>query len=141
MSEANKATIKRFWEEVFNGRNLALVDDLFVEDYVHHGARGQEFAGREALKQDLGRYFSAFPDLRVDVEDVFAEGDRVASRVAGQGTHNGELMGIPPTGRKAAASVMCISRFVGNRVAENWELVDLFGMMMQLGVIQPPGRS
>jgi len=63
----------------------------------------------------------------------------VVSRVTGRGTHKGALMGIPPTGKQIATTVICINRLVSEKIAEDWELIDLFGMMVQLGVIPPPG--
>lgn len=141
MSQQNKDTIRRFWNEVFNSRNLDAIDGLVTRDYAYHGPAGQEVRGAEGLKQLLGVYFTAFPDVRVDVEDVFAEGDRVVSRVTGRGTHQGELMGVPPTRKKIEIAVICVNRFAGSKIAEDWELVDLFGMMQQLGVIQPPGPA
>jgi steroid delta-isomerase-like uncharacterized protein len=134
----NKELIRRFWEQVFNGRRLELIDSMFTDDYVYHGAAGQEVVGREGLKQFLNMFFNAFPDMRVVVEDVFGEGDRVASRAMCRGTHKGELMGIPPTGKQVAVRVICTNRFSGSKVAEDWELPDMFGMMLQLGVIPPP---
>jgi steroid delta-isomerase-like uncharacterized protein len=137
--EKNKAITRRFWEEVFNSRNLDSIASLVTKDYVFHGSAGKEVRGREGLKQFLSMFFNAFPDLRFDVEDMFAEGDKVVSRVTGRGTHKGALMGIPPTGKQIATTVICINRFVGERIAEDWELIDLFGVMLQLGVIPPPG--
>lgn len=131
----NKETIRRFWEEIFNKRKLELVDEVFTDDYVYHGAAGQDVHGREGLKQFLTMYFNAFPDIRAEVEDVFGEGDKVASRSTCRGTHKGDLMGMPPTGKHVSIRVICTNRFVGNRVAEDWELPDLFGMMQQLGAM------
>ena len=98
-TEQNKATVRRFWDEVFNGRKLDAIDGLFTEDYVHHELAGQEVQGKENLKQSLNVYFKAFPDLHANVEDAFAERDQVVSRVTYRGTHLGELMGIGPTGK------------------------------------------
>lgn len=140
-TEQNKAIMRRFWEEVFNGKNLNLIDELFSADWVYHGPAGQEIHGPEGLKQYLTIYFKAFPDLHAKIEDVFAEGDRVASRATCSGTHKGELMGIAPTGKQTIIPVICISRLSGSKVAEDWELVDLFGMMQQIGVIPPPRQK
>jgi steroid delta-isomerase-like uncharacterized protein len=118
---------------------LDVIANLVTKDYVFHGSAGKEVRGREGLRQFLSMFFNAFPDLRFDVEDIFAEGDKVVSRVTCRGTHKGALMGIPPTGKQIATTVICINRFVGERIAEDWELIDLFGMMVQLGVIPPPG--
>ena len=140
-TEQNKNIMRRFWEEVFNGRNFDLIDELFAKNWVYHGPAGQEIHGPEGLKQYLTIYFNAFPDLHAKVEDVFAEGDRVVSRATCSGTHKGDLMGIAPTGKQATIPAICISRFSGNKVAEDWELVDLLGMMQQLGIIPPMGQK
>ncbi|HEY98384.1 MAG TPA: ester cyclase [Dehalococcoidia bacterium] len=131
-----KAAIRRFWEEVFNKRKLELIDGLFTEDYIYHGAAGQDIHGREGLKQFLAMYFNAFPDLYAEVEDVFGEGDKIASRAMCRGTHKGDLMGMPPTGKQIAIRVICTNRFSGSKIAEDWELPDLFGMMQQLGAMK-----
>ena len=77
----------------------------------------------------------AFPDLHVSVEDVIAEGDRIAARNSVTGTHQGEYMGIPPTGRRVTYNEMFIVRFVDGRIAETWGVVDVFSQMKQLGAI------
>ena len=71
MSEQNKATIHRFWEEVFNGRKLDIIDEIFTADYVEHGSASQEIRGTEALRQTIGMHFNASPDVNVEIEDVF----------------------------------------------------------------------
>ena len=137
-AEKNKVILRRFWEEVFNGRNLDLIDELFAKNWVYHGPAGQEVNGPEGLKQYLTIYFNAIPDLHAKVEDVFAEGDRVGSRATCIGTHKGELMGIAPTGKQVTITVICLSRLMNDKIVEDWELVDLFGMMQQLGVFPSP---
>jgi steroid delta-isomerase-like uncharacterized protein len=131
----NKDTVSRFWEEVFNSKKLNLIDNLFTEDYVYHGAAGQEVRGREGLKQFLSMYFGAFPDLHAEVEDIFGEGEKILSRATCHGTHQGQLMGMPPTGKQVAIRVICADRLAGQKVTESFELPDLFGMMQQLGAI------
>lgn len=140
-TEENKLVLRRFWEEVFNGKKLATIDELFATDWVYHGAGGQIIHGPEELKQFLSMYFNAFPDFRADVEDLVAEGDKVASRATCYGTHKGELMGITPTGKQVTVPVICISRLEDNRIVEDFELVDIFGMLQQLGVISPAGQG
>ncbi len=140
-AEENKVIVRRFWEEVFNRRNLALIDELYATDWVYHGPAGQEVHGPEGLKQYLTLYFNAFPDLHAKVEDIFAEGDRVASRAICRGTHKGELMGIAPTGKQVTLAVIAISRLMSGNIVEDGELVDLFGMMQQLGVVPSPTQA
>lgn len=141
VTEKNKAMVRRFWEEVFNGRKLSLIDEIFTADWVYHGVGGLKVYGPEGLKQFLTEYYNAFPDMQVKVENLIAEGDKVVSHVTSRGTHKGELMGIAPTGKQVTVPVICISRFVDDKIGENWEIIDLFGMLQQLDVIPSPGHK
>jgi len=131
----NKNMIRRFWEDVFNKKNLNLIDSLFSNDWIYHGTAGQEVRGPEGLKQFLTIYFNACPELQARIEDLIAEEDRVVSRVTMRGTHKGDLMGIPPLGKEISITAICISRLSGGKIVEDWELVDMYGMPQQLGVI------
>lgn len=137
-TEKNKAIIRRFWEEVFNGRKLSLIDELFTTDWVYHGVAGRKLYGQEGLKQFLTMYYNAFPDIQVKVENLIAEGDKVVSHVISRGTHKGELMGIAPTGKQVTVPAICVSRFAGDKIVEDWEIIDLLGMLQQLDVIPSP---
>jgi len=141
VTEKNKAMVRRFWEEVFNGRKSSLIDEIFTADWVYHGVGGLKVYGPEGLKQFLTEYYNAFPDMQVKVENLIAEGDKVVSHVTSRGTHKGELMGIAPTGKQVTVPVICISRFVDDKIGENWEIIDLFGMLQQLDVIPSPGHK
>ncbi len=144
MSEENKAILRRVTDEVFNQGDLDLVDELFAPDYVLHdpGLPGGELRGTENFKQQWVTMFrTAFPDLQLSVEDQVAEGDRVVTRYTGRGTHQGELMGIPPTGNEVSVGGIIVSRVSGGRVEEEWNSFDALGMMQQLGVIPPPGQG
>ena len=134
-TEQNKALVKRAWDEVFNQKKLAVVDELWSSDYIYHGPQGQEFRGTESLKQLLSHYLEAFPDLHIEVEDLIAEGDKVVSRVISRGTHKGELQGIAPTGKEVTTTIILITRLEGGKFAEDWESRDDLGMLQQLGVI------
>jgi steroid delta-isomerase-like uncharacterized protein len=141
VTEKNKAMVRRFWEEVFNGRKLSLIDEIFTADWVYHGVGGLKVYGPEGLKQFLTEYYNAFPDMQVKVENLIAEGDKVVSHMTSRGTHKGELMGIAPTGKQVTVPVICISRFVDDKIGEDWEIIDLFGMLQQLDVIPSPGHK
>jgi steroid delta-isomerase-like uncharacterized protein len=144
MSEENKAVLRRVNDEVFVQRNLDLVDELFAPDYVLHdpGLPGGELRGTEDFKQRwVSMFRTAFPDLQLSVEDQVAEGDKVATRYTGRGTHQGELMGIPPTGNDVSVDGVIISRVSGGSIEEEWNNFDALGMMQQLGVIPPPGQG
>lgn len=134
-SEENKAITRRFLEEIFAGGNLELVEELFAPDFVlHDPSVPQEVRGVEALKQYITMYRTAYPDTRFTVEDQIAEGDRVVTRWTGQGTQQGELMGIPPTGKQVTVTGIELDRISGGKIEETWVNYDALGMMQQLGV-------
>ena len=137
-SEENKALTRRLYEDVFNQRQLAHVDELCSADHVFHNPP-TTLHGREEFKQLLSLYLTAFPDARFTVEDEIAEGDRVASRYTFRGTHQGELMGIAPTGKQVTVTGIIINRIVGGKSAEGWLNFDALGMLQQLGVVPPAG--
>jgi len=126
-------------EEVFNAGNLEVVDEIVSQDHVHHDpAMPEEGHGREHAKEFASMYRSAFPDLHVEIEDQIAEGDRVAIRWVASGTHEGDLMGINPTGRRVRLVGMTIERIADGQIAETWEIYDALGMMQQVGAIPSP---
>lgn len=139
MSEENKALSRRVIEECFNKGNLALADELCAPDYVDHDAPPGFSPGVEGFKQQVAMYRAAFPDVQITVEDQVAEGDKVVTRWTGRGTHKGELMGIAPTNKEVTVTGMSINRIVEGRIVEHWENFDQMGMMLQLGVVPPPG--
>jgi len=141
MSEENKAINRRFIEEVFNQGNLSIVDELFTPNYVDHTAPPGRLPGVDGLKQELTIYREAFPDTHVTIEDMIVEGDKVVFRWSGRGTHTGELLGIPPTGKDMKVTGIVIHRMVGGKIAEHWESFDQLGMLQQLGVVPTPGEA
>ena len=134
-AEQNKVLAKRAWDEMFNQRNFAVIDELFASDYVYHGPQNQELKGAEGLKKFISHFLEAFPDLHLEINDLVAEGDKVASRVTMKGTHKGELHGIAPTGKEVTTTIILITRFADGKVAEDWESRDDLGLLQQLGVI------
>jgi predicted ester cyclase len=140
MSEQNKALDRRVYEAISNS-NLDALDDLMAADIVDHELPPGLPPGVEGSKAFLGIFTSAFPDLKMAVEDQMAEGDRVVTRWTATGTHNGELMGIPATGRKVTVTGIDISRWSGGKQVEHWGQFDQMGMMQQLGVIPTPGEE
>jgi steroid delta-isomerase-like uncharacterized protein len=139
-TEDNKALARRGFEETLNQRNLAIVDELFVPDFVYH-TDSMTFQGREPFKQYLSMLLTAFPDLHVSIEDVIGEGDRVVVRCTLRGTHQGELMGIAPTGKQVAVTGIAIMLIAKGKPVEEWANTDTLGMMQQLGVIPAPGQA
>jgi steroid delta-isomerase-like uncharacterized protein len=135
-AEENKAVSRRVAQEIFNGGNLDLADELYAPDYVlHDPSLPEDLHGPEGIKQYAAMSLGASPDARVTVEDQVAEGDKVVSRWTATGTHTGDLMGMSPTGRRIEISGITINRFSGGKIAEGWYQSDDLGMMQQLGVI------
>lgn len=135
MSEQNKAIVRRLYEEIWDKGNLAVLDELQAVDAVDHNRPPGLPPGREGVKQFFRMYLAAFPDVRMVIEDQVAEGDRVVTRWTATGTHKGELMGIPPTGKQVRVSGIDINRLEGGKIIESWGSSDQLGMMQQLGVI------
>ena len=141
MSEENKAVLRR-WIEAYNERDLEAEADVLAPDYVAHvPAAPGPLEGLEAWRRFSGSFAEAFPDLRLTVEDIMAEGDMVAARVAFRGTHRGEFQGIPPTDKEVAFTAIEVNRVRDGKVEEHWVELDLLGLMQQLGAIPEPGHS
>ena len=139
-AEENKAIVRRFVEEVQNRGDLAALDELCAPDFVNHSAPPGVPPTRDGLEQLTALFRRAFPDGRMGIEEMLAEGDRVATRKTFRGTHQGDLMGLPPTGRRVEIGLIDIVRVVDGRVVEHWNAVDNLGMMQQLGAIPAPGQ-
>jgi steroid delta-isomerase-like uncharacterized protein len=141
VSEENKAVLRR-WIEAYNERDLEAEADVLAPDYVAHvPAAPGPLEGLEAWRRFSGSFAEAFPDLRLTVEDIMAEGDMVAARVAFRGTHRGEFQGIPPTDKEVAFTAIEVNRVRDGKVEEHWVELDLLGLMQQLGAIPEPGHS
>ena len=138
-AEDNKAPIRRFVEEVQSGNNIDLVDEICSPEFVNHSAPPGIPADREGIKIVTAMFRRAFPDSYFTVEDMVAEGDKVATRKTFHGTHGGEFMGIPPSGRSVSMGPIDIVRISGGRVVEHWSMGDTLGMMQQQVVI-PSGE-
>jgi steroid delta-isomerase-like uncharacterized protein len=142
MSEANKALVRRQEEELFTQGNMNAADEIYAQGYVGHDpSNPEDIRGLQAAKQAAADYRQAFPDLRVTVEDLIVEGDKVVARLRFRGTHRGELDGIAPTGRQVDCTGIVISRIEGGKIAEDWANFDDLGMMEQLGVLPGPGAT
>ncbi|HYP40332.1 MAG TPA: ester cyclase [Chloroflexia bacterium] len=138
-SEQHKELYRRFIEECFTGGNLALVDEIIIADAVDHQAPPGAAQGVEGVKQVISMFRAAFPDLQVTVDQMIAEGDTLAGRFTMSGTHQGEFMGIPPTGKRMEITGIDVVRFENGKMVEHWGNSDDLGMMQQLGLIPMPG--
>lgn len=138
-TEENKALIRRFYEEVFNKKNLAAIDDFFAPDHVDHTLPPGLPVGPEGTKQAIAMTLSGFPDLHITVEDMIAEGDKVVTWFTTHGTQQGALGSIPPTGKHVTVSTIEITRIAGGKIVEDWGLDDRLGMLQQLGLVPAMG--
>ncbi|HWZ20624.1 MAG TPA: ester cyclase [Ktedonobacteraceae bacterium] len=142
LAEANKALASRFYEEGWNQGNLAVFDELLASNHVLHDPGFPEaIRGLEGFKQYYASYGSAFPGNQLTVEDYIAEGDTVVSRWTGRGTHEGDLMGIAPTGKQVTVTGISIQRIANGKIVEEWSNYDMLGMLQQLGVAPMPGQA
>jgi len=123
--ENNKAMIRRMFEEVYNQGNYDVADELFAENYVSHNGLGLTVLGPEGIKRVAAMQRTAFPDLHSTIEDLIAEGDKVVVRGIDHGTHLGEFLGYPPTGKPIAITWIDIFRVENGKLAEAWLEVDM----------------
>jgi steroid delta-isomerase-like uncharacterized protein len=140
MSAENKAKARRICEESWNKGNLAVFDELCTSDFVYHDPAQPHVRSREDYRQLVSETRSEHPDMHVTIEDLFAEGDRVAARGAMSGTRKeGEYHGIHVSGKKRATwTWTSVFRFAGGKIAELWTNYDALGLLVQVGVISVP---
>ena len=139
-AEENKALVRRFVEEFWNGGNTAAADELMAIDAEIHMPTG-ELVDLDGLKGFAGAFRGSFPDWHSTFEELIAEGDRVAERWTGRGTHRGELQGIAPTDRRVEVPGSVFYRIVDGKIVEFRGQLDMMGMMQQLGAIPSPQQA
>jgi predicted ester cyclase len=146
-SEANKELVRRHFEEIWNRKDLAAADELMAQDYREHAIAsfGQVEPGSDngpaAMRETAQWLLAQFPDLQMTIEAMVAEGDTVAVRILSEGTNLGPLNGVvPPTGKRFAARQSHWFRVEKGKLAEHWATREDLVAMLQLGVVQPPGR-
>ena len=139
-TEQNKAFVRQMVEEVFNQGNVSQIDAFMAHNFVEHEELppGIQRDG-EGVKQLTTMLHSAFPDFKATIDDIVAEGDKVVIRQTWSGSHKGEFMGIPPTGRSVSFGVIDILRIADGKCVEHWGQMDSMSLMQQLGAIPAPG--
>jgi steroid delta-isomerase-like uncharacterized protein len=135
MATDNIAVVRRYLEEVWNKGNFAVFNELISEKYVAMEPVIGEVRGMEALRQYVQTFRTAFPDLRVMIEDIGVVGDRVFCRWTGRGTHRGAFMGIPPTNNKGDVRGISIDRLQNGKIVEHHESYDSLMMFQIMGVV------
>jgi len=134
MSEENKA-VARAVAEMISDHDLSRLDEVYAPEVVNHDPVTGEIQGRDEMRDYLAGYLEAFSDLRMTVVDQVAEGDKVVSRWRAEGTHDGELLGIPPSGNRISVEGVTTDRFEGGQIIEAWDLADFLGLMQQVGAV------
>lgn len=136
MSAVNKALARRLVEEAFNQGRLDVTEELVASDFVGHDpSLPEEVRGPAGVKEVIAGYRAAFPDIQITIEDQIADGDLVVTRWRATGTHQGELMGMPATGKQATVTGITIDRIADDQIVESWDNWDTLGLMQQLGAI------
>ena len=139
-AEENKALARQFIEEGFSKGNLAVADAIIAPNFVNYDPGTPPLSsGPEGYKQLVTAYRTAYPNLQLSVDDLFAEGDKVAVRWSARGTHTGQLGDIPPTGKQMMITGISVLTIAGGKVAAQHTNWDTLGMLQQLGVIPAPG--
>ena len=134
-AEQNKSIVRRWVEEGWNKRNLALIDQLYAPNFYQHETGPETVNSSEALKVFVSGYLSAFPDLQFTIEDLVAEGDKVVWRFKASGHQNGPLMGMPASGKVVGVTGTITFRLENSRMAEAWLNLDVLGLLQQVGII------
>ena len=134
-TEENKARVRRIYEEINSQNHEEMMEEFAARDLVWHGAPPGTPPGLAGAKQAHTTFFTGFPDLHATVEDLIAEGDKVVARVTSRATHQGEFMGIPPTGKRLSWTWIEIDRIKDGKIVECWDNSDDLGLLQQLGAI------
>ncbi len=141
MSEENKALDRRWFQEVWNQGSVASYEELASPDLVVHNPPPGITGDFEGVKQAISIHRTGYPDMHFTIEEQVAEGDKVVSLWTITGTHKGEWVGIPPTGKQISIHGMSLQRYQGGKMVEGWLAMDMLGWMQQIGVVPPPGQS
>jgi steroid delta-isomerase-like uncharacterized protein len=141
--DENKAIVRRYVEEYQVRGREEVAEELLAADFVHHSGAGwaRTTTGRESAMMFVTMLRAAFPDIEAVIHDQLADADMVMTRKTFQGTHRGEFMGIPATGKRVVIDGIDILRVADGQLAEHWVVVDMLGLMQQLGAVPSQGRA
>ena len=139
-TEDNKALVQRMIQMQVNG-DLNTVDQIITPNWVDHQPPMPIPQGYEGFKQLTLAFRSAFPGFQVEIEDMLAEGDKVAARFRLRGTNTGSFQGMPPTGKAVNVTATGIFRVVDGKGTDNWVNLDALGLLQQLGIVPAPGQD
>ena len=139
---ANQQLVRRFVEELWNGRKLELADELVARGFQTHQLRsGAAIAGvargAAGMKEHVAEWLRGFPDLKFSIDQIFSSGDKVLTQSVMEGTHTGRWLEIPATNKRVTIRMMTVHRIARGKIAEDWVLVESLGLFQQLGLVTP----
>jgi steroid delta-isomerase-like uncharacterized protein len=137
MSDDNERLVRRFFEEFCNDRRAEVADEIVAQDFVSYGPQAPPAVGPDGVKERVGLYQDAV-DGHWEIQEIFSAGDRVVTRWIGSGTHQGELMGVAPTGAGIAVDAISVFRIEDGKIAEEWTVWDALGLLQQVGAVPAP---
>ncbi len=135
MSVEKHSAVVNEWIEAWNSQDLAAARDLLMPDYQRHDANLPDLDGAQAGVDFITSIANGFPDVHLQIEQLVVQDGLVAARLTARGTHQGAFMGIPPTGREVTIEVMDIYRLAGDKIAEEWAVMNTMGLLQQIGAI------
>ena len=140
-NEQNEAVAKRGFE-AFNTGDMSIADEIVADGAPSHDpAMPEELSGPDAMKKAVEIYRGAFPDLQLTIDECFSDGDLVCIRWSSEGTNDGELMGMPATGKRVTSEGISIDRIQDGKIVESWVHWDNLGLAQQLGMMEPAGAA
>jgi predicted ester cyclase len=138
--EQMKEAFRRVVEEAYSQGDLKVLDDVFAPGFVEHQA-GIVPPTVDGVKGSIAFLRAAFQDLRLSLEEIVASGDKTWARITARGSHQGPFMGVPPTGKPFAITVLDVCRFENGKVVEHWGVADQLALMAQIGALPKPAQS
>jgi steroid delta-isomerase-like uncharacterized protein len=140
-TQENKALIQRYFDEAWNQGQLSVLDEIMAADYINHNPAVPGLPpGPEGVKPIMAGFRQAFPDLHFTLDEMLAEEDKVVTRWTLRGSHQGEFMGIPATGKSISVMGIQIERILGSQIVEHWRQSDDLGLLQQLGAMPASGQ-
>ncbi len=138
--EENKSIPHRYYDEVYNQKNLDVIDEIYNKNVISH-ISSQEIKGTDGIKEFVSKNLNGFPDIHFSIEDQIAKGDMVVTRWTFTGTHKGEFKGIAPTGKSVTATGITMGKIAKGKIIESWISWDSLGMMQQIGAVSLSGQK
>jgi steroid delta-isomerase-like uncharacterized protein len=134
-TDKNKAICRMFFEEMLNKANFSIIEQLVDPDVISHDPFPGQAKGAKGLRDTMKLFHTAFPDMKIIMNDMIAEDNRVMNKFTVTGTHKGEFMGIPATGKKISYEEVVILRLKDEKIVEHWAVADALSLMQQIGAI------